>query len=360
MLRALALSLTVSSTFGFIAPQSIHNRHYVRRASVCALAEDAEVDIAIVDTEAECAAAVTEVPKLESVAVNPSDESSPEDNADAISLDHAPAVAQLKERMMQLAASTNRGQLANVQELDEARTLAEELERLCCLDSPASACAGTWSLTFSDTQLFRSSPFFMAGRAVCADGAEAKRYDTFCDLHRAALAISEIGQVRQIVSYDQPARLTSEFEVRVGAVPFASDLLPFLRYSGGLPVTIKGAIVSSASIEAVSDDGLTLLMDTVEIKGSNIPLLRQVLDAGLRLESRRLGGVLEESLPGYSNPRPLFATTYVDATMRISRDQDGKLFVYSRESDSTEPTDYSSSSSDLGLASLLDSLGQLI
>ena len=34
---------------------------------------------------------------------------------------------------------------------------------------------GTWELVFSDTQLFRSSPFFMAGRAVCKDGQEAEQ-----------------------------------------------------------------------------------------------------------------------------------------------------------------------------------------
>mmetsp|Transcript_16836 Transcript_16836/g.35721 ORF Transcript_16836/g.35721 Transcript_16836/m.35721 type:complete len:270 (-) Transcript_16836:469-1278(-) len=198
-----------------------------------------------------------------------------------------------------------------------------------------------------------------AGRAVCADGTEARRYDAFCDLHRAALAISEIGQVRQVVSLDPPM-LTSEFEVRAGAVPFLSDVLPFLRYSGGLPLTIEGSIVSSASIDTVNDDSYTLYMDTVEIKGSNVPLLRQVLDSGLRLESRNLGGLLEQNLPGYSNPKPLFRTTYVDDTMRICRDQDGKLFVYSKLSNATSTTDYSDVTADLGVGSLLSSLSLLI
>merc|ERR1712232_675116 len=125
---------------------------------------------------------------------------------------------------------------------------------------------------------FRSSPFFMAGRAVCSTESQAKQYDWFCDMHRAALAISNIGTVRQIIS---PTRLVSEFEVKVGSIPFISNFLPgpLLGYSGGMPVTIEGAIVSSSDVISIEEDkSLELLMDTVEIKGSNIPLLRQLLD----------------------------------------------------------------------------------
>ena len=89
----------------------------------------------------------------------------------------------------------------------------------------------------------------------------------------------------------EPAALTSEFEVRVGAVPFLSDLTPF-GYSGGLPLAIEGSIVSTASIEDVDAGAWSLFMDTVEVKGSNVPGLRQLLDGGLKLDTRVLGGKL--------------------------------------------------------------------
>ena len=41
--------------------------------------------------------------------------------------------------------------------------------------------------------------------------------------------------------------MVNEFEVKAGAVPFLSDFTPF-RYSGALPVTVDGAIVSSADV----------------------------------------------------------------------------------------------------------------
>jgi len=61
-------------------------------------------------------------------------------------------------------------------------------------------------------------------------------------------------------------------------------------------------------------------------------------------------------VPTYANPTPQFATTYLDDELRISRDQDGKLFVYSRLSASTEPTAYDSKPSDLGIGDLLSGM----
>jgi len=252
------------------------------------------------------------------------------------------------------AASCNRGETATAATTAAMLQSVVEMESVGA-DGPADrdAIRGTWELVYSDTELFRSSPFFMAGRAVCEDGEEADRYDWFCSMHRKALAISTIGTVRQIVSQD---RLVSEFETKAGAVPFLSDFAPF-QYSGGWPVTIDGAIVSTADITPTEDgSGWEIFMDTVEIKGSNIPLLRGALDAGLNLKSRGLASVLEGTVPQYTTPRPIFETTYLDADMRISRDQDGKVFVYVKASDSQEPTDYSNIMADLGVGRLLEGL----
>lgn len=231
--------------------------------------------------------------------------------------------ARIKTQLLSLAAGSVRGESATPADLATARELVSLLEALNPTPKPTMApgCAGTWELAFADTQLFRSSPFFMAGRAVCAEGAEADRYDWFCDMHRAALAISTIGKVRQVVDGE---RVVSEFEVTVGAVPFLADVPligPRLAYSGGLPVAIMGSIVSTASVEENLGDGWTLLMDTVEVKGSNVPLLRQALDAGVRLPTRQLGRAIQTVSSSYANPTPVFRTTYLDDTLRISRDQ---------------------------------------
>jgi hypothetical protein len=62
----------------------------------------------------------------------------------------------------------------------------------------------------------------------------------------------------------------------------------------------------------------------------------------------------------YTNPRPVFETTYLSKTLRISRDQDGKVFVYGKLSDDTEPSDYSGVESDLGALKLLEGFNDAI
>ena len=69
--------------------------------------------------------------------------------------------------------------------------------------------------------------------------------------------------------------------------------------------------------------------------------------------SRDLGAALESVVPEYANPRPKFETTYLDGTLRISRDQDGKIFVYKKTSTSTTPTDYADVAADLGVGDLI-------
>jgi len=323
---------------------------YPARSQLVFCSEDtAEEDISPSDTDYEFN------PDYEPFPASAFPEEEPEDEPTAYSVDDDMQRNQLKTALLALAAGCTRGEAATSEDLTSADSLVCQLETMSPIAQPtlSSDCTGTWELVFSDTQLFRSSPFFMAGRAVCADGDEARRYDWFCDMHRAALAISTIGKVRQVVSSDA---IVSEFEVTAGAVPFLSDAAPFLRYSGGVPFAITGSIVSTASVEGNLGDAWSLLMDTVEVKGSNIPLLRQALDAGLKLQSRDLGRTLEDVVPSYANPRPLFKTTYLDGQMRISRDQDGKVFVYVKQSSSTVPTDYSERASDLGIGALLSGM----
>jgi hypothetical protein len=272
--------------------------------------------------------------------------------AGGLPVDEDALVRAKKQHLLALGASTSRGEAATFREKRTAEEAIEFLEEARPVTEISDRCLGTWELAMSDTQLFRSSPFFMAGRAVCKDGQEADRYNWFCDMHRAALAISNIQRVRQVVS---PSKIVSEFEVAAGAVPFVGDYFN-LKYSGGLPLSITGSIVSTADIEYTEGNAWRLLMDTVEIKGSNIPGLREALDSGLKLQSRELGTLLEENVDGYSNPRPAFRVTYVDDDLRISRDQDNHWFVYVRSSESQEPKDYSGIPADLGVGKLLEGL----
>eukprot|EP00984_Skeletonema_dohrnii_P038859 scaffold42608_cov150-Skeletonema_dohrnii-CCMP3373.AAC.3 len=276
----------------------------------------------------------------------------------------------IQNSILRVAASTDRGQYASAAQKESVASLVETLEsnkpkQTDTFSSSAtlpSYLAGTWELAYSTNQLFRSSPFFLAGRSTCKTQAEVDQYNWFCEMHRAALAISTIGVVRQVISRD--GKLTNEFEVKVGAVPFVTDFLPFVKYSGGLPLTVDGAIVSTADATPMSmenKDDWQLYMDTVEIKGSNIPILRNLLDGdNSKLKSRDLSKLLEDNVDAYEVPRPVLRTSYVDDALRIVRDEDDNIFIYSRVSDSEEVTDYSNVMADLGVASLLEGFNDAV
>jgi hypothetical protein len=259
-------------------------------------------------------------------------------------------------QLLALAAATGRGEFATLHQKQQVGTLLQALEATNPTPEPvlSPAILGTWQLLYSDTQLFRSSPFFLAARAVCQTQSQAQQFEWFCRLHRQALAISNIQTVQQIVT---PTTLYHEFQVSAGAIPFLSAKK--FQYSGGLPVTVDGVIVSSADCTPTNAGyAWELWMDTVQIKGSNLPGLRTVLDQ-LKLQSRYLSSLLE-NLPSYSTPKPIFETTYLSQDIRISRDQDGHAFVYRKVSNDTEPTDYSNTMADFGLGSLLEGFNDAV
>jgi len=291
------------------------------------------------------------------------------DSSAATSVDFA----SIQNSILRIAASTDRGQNANASQKERVSNLIASLESNApkhdseegSSTTIPSYLVGTWELLYSNTQLFRSSPFFLAGRSTCKTPEQAAQYNWFCNMHRAALAISTIGGVRQVITKD--GRLVNEFEVRAGAIPFLSYFVPSLRYSGGLPFTIDGAIVSSADImpKNTSSSSSTmeweLYMDTVEIKGSNIPILRNLLDSeNVALKSRDLSQLLEDNVDSYQAPKPVLRTTYVDSDMRIVRDEDDNIFLYAKVSSSEEPTDYSGVLADFGVASLLEGFNDAI
>lgn len=268
------------------------------------------------------------------------DDDAPSDSGDAIDVSAVEDVPALKRDLLLAVSRTARGQQLDKGLNSAVDAVARRLERQGA-PTDLSPLTGRWSLAYCSTYLFRSSPFWMAGRAACQDGEEAKRYDWFCDQHRKATMVSEIGAVRQIIS---PDRLVSEFETTVAGFP--------MRVGGSMPVNIFGSIVSSAEIVGTAPGGagldLTLEMADVEVKGSNIPLLRQALDAGLKLDSRAVNDAVQ-----IDRPFPVFTTTYCDDEVRISRDCDDNLYVYTKESPDFSLTQYDDVSPDLGIPKLL-------
>ena len=234
-------------------------------------------------------------------------------------------VAALKRDILLQAAQCSRGELEH-----DKNPIAALVERLEAQESSNKVedLNGKWNLIYSSTQLFLSSPFFMAARDVCMDGEEVDRFLYFCKLHREALAFTSIGQVSQLISHvgdsdPEEATLTSEFESNVAVAP-------------GLPIIVKGTIESKATITEVSGCDIKLKMDTVKIKRgtSNIPFANTFLDRFEGLPTRDMSNFLENTIPksvrDYKAPEPMFRTTYLDSRVRVSRNVDNELFIYAK------------------------------
>ena len=209
-----------------------------------------------------------------------------------------------KSALLKLGITSCRGERASTQDRVELRRLVDQLAQVAIKeDMKQYSCEGEWDLVMSDTQLFRSSPFFMAARAVVPDGSQADQFNWFCDQHRAALDFSQIGRVRQVVKNGE---LRSVFEVKAGLSPLAF----------GLPVSVSGAIVTTADIVSDVGDvygdvaGWRLAIKSVQVENSNIPLLKEALDDWLQLPIPQITNALEATPLDVETwrPMPLFRT----------------------------------------------------
>jgi len=226
-----------------------------------------------------------------------------EDEADANIRD------ELKRELLLLGSITNRGEYASREERDIVVDLVTQLEALNPTADPASNCNGEWDLCISSTQFFRSSPFFQAIRIAAGDNNKAFA-ENFFDIHDRATSAGRIGRVRQIITND---KMVSEVDLEVGLVP-------------GLPIRVKGTVVTDATLEIKSAELWELQAQNTQVKGSNIPILNQVMDD---MKVDLPVGDFYNQIQG-SSPRIPMKTFYVDDSLRITRDVDDNFFVFSR------------------------------
>jgi len=216
---------------------------------------------------------------------------------------------ELKRELLLIASVTNRGECATNDEKDILIDLVTQLEALNPTVDPAKNCDGEWELCLASTQSFLSSPFFMAIRSVLGEEYKGVAKTGF-DIHWRATTASRVGRVRQIISNDE---LVSEYELDVGILP-------------GLPVTLKGTVVTTATLNVVSPDTWVLNVKNTKTKESNIPLFNQFMDDfPLVLPV----GDIYSSLTG-SVPVSITKTFYVDEGIRVARDVDDNFFVFAR------------------------------
>jgi hypothetical protein len=132
------------------------------------------------------------------------------------------------------------------------------------------------------------------------------------DIHDRATTASRVGKVRQIID-EGNSELISEYELSVGLMP-------------GLPIRIKGTVVTSAEMRVIAPETWELRVKGTKVLGSNVPFFDQYLDDNA--VEIPVGDVYK-SLNG-EVPVAVLKTFYVDEAMRITRDVDDNFFVFTR------------------------------
>ena len=255
--------------------------------------------------------------------------------------------SEIKTSLLTIGATSDRGQFASE---EERGRIAECVARLECLPSDASRPSeleGEWDLVLTDVEPFRASPFWWQLKRTLDDfrmGAGVR----VLPAHRLATSVGEIGRVRQRfenMEQGADAVLTSEVDLRAGFLP-------------GVPLAVRGTVVTTASVEVVGADGAEDAGAAASAFGASEIAAKLVRTA---VRSSRLlygfagaGGATsmgELSLPFLDAPsglpvgdlfdrlggdaaaatkRPRLRTTYLDDEFRISRTEDEHYFVFRR------------------------------
>lgn len=264
----------------------------------------------------------------------------------------ADSVAELKTQVLQLAALTDRGQRLNTliapTYQEKREVMARLVERLGQQPSTISEAtlAGEWELVYSDVELFRSSPFFLAveealnsapgvpllGQWLGATDPKRKA-EVFFRLHQLQVlswGISTVGRIAQRLDFEN-ATLESSFDTTI----FGLTVIPILGWFKLLP-TFGGRVVTEADGLALEGDG-TLRMELQRTIVRTCPGVERIPFVDQLFMDRWYPvNDVWKLLPWNGGPwegRPplcKMSTIYVDSNMRISRDGAGGTFIYTR------------------------------
>lgn len=214
---------------------------------------------------------------------------------------------ELKRELLLLSSVSDRGLFLSTEEKSIVEDIVTQLEALNPTSETASQSYGVWDLVCTNTQAFRSSPFFQTIRSVLNDKTSA---DNAFNLHAAATSVGKVGRVRQVIQ--ENGKFTSEVDLEVGFLP-------------GMPMTMKGTVITNALFDIIGAEQWEIKIDNSHVKKSNIPILDQLLDEMPNVPVGDFYNRVRGSIPTV-----YLKTYYVDDSVRITRDVDDNFYVFVR------------------------------
>lgn len=223
----------------------------------------------------------------------------------------------LKLSLFEIAAKSCRGQIT-LTESDSERLIdiVSNLEAINpalddmnqCSDKQIPSIIGEWDLVYTDSQLFLSSPFFLTIRELFGS-SQADRAKEIFQLHRAATKNGQFGRISQVIT---PNELVSSVQIEMGILP-------------GQPYSVKGTVISSADLEIQDQFTAKLKLKGTRIQESNLPLFSYI-EKLVTIDVRKV----VETVMSRSIPECSLMTYYNDNHVRITRNVDDNIFIYTR------------------------------
>ncbi|GAB0489753.1 hypothetical protein MMPV_000978 [Pyropia vietnamensis] len=208
------------------------------------------------------------------------------DEPEVPSFDADASRVELKGKLLEVAAATDRGQLATSSQKEAVEDIVSMLEASNPTDSPVDTAMidGTWLLVYASKPLFKTTPLLLA----------------------AATPLLVVGQVKQTLRVDAGELVN---DVEVTAFPL-----------------ISATVSTTARVTPVTGERLELVVEKTGVKGKNIAGKLDLGGIGGSLPVEQLYGKLKNG----AVPETFLDTFYLDEKMRISRGKGGAIYVYSK------------------------------
>ena len=236
----------------------------------------------------------------------------------------------IKKEICRISALTDRGQRLNKliapvykDQLIKIKQLVEDLEKYNTKPTKDNL-SGEWELIFSNVELFRSSPFFLAIEDALDNEFKSNLFFKLHQLQIGSFGISTIGRISQIIDFEED-KFISTFDTTL----FGLTVIPIFGWFKLLP-TFGGRVKTLATKVTLEKNTIKMILQktkVVEVEGLNkIPLLSSFL-----MDRWYPVNIVWNKLPWNKKPPSCkVSISFIDEDFRITKDIYGSIFIYTR------------------------------
>ena len=237
---------------------------------------------------------------------------------------------EIKKQIYKLSATTDRGQRLNrlisatyKEKLIEIEKLISKLE-IQTEEITEESLSGEWELVFSNVELFRSSPFFLAIENALNNKLKSDLFFKLHQLQVCSFGISTIGKISQNIDFEK-----KEFISSFDTIIFGLTTIPIFGWFKLLP-TFGGRVITLADEISLNENALRMTLKKTKV--SEVEGLKRIpFFSNLLMEKWYPVKTIWEKLPWNVNEPSLeIFIKYLDDDLRIIEDLYGSIFIYIR------------------------------